>query len=117
MVVLWRFASLRVGGRQVLLENKHEDFHRFSPCPICFSLYSSITGVRAPIDRRLIVDRSRSTIMIAERERSSLKQFLLLFKILMALTSKIFFLARSAGSVDLPDPRYSNFYSKINRYD
>ena len=47
--------------------------------------------------------------MIAERERSSLKQFLLLFKILMALTSKIFFLARSAGSHDLPDPRYSGF--------
>ena len=45
--------------------------------------------------------------MIAERERSSLKQFLLLFKILMALTSKIFFLARSPSSVDLPDPRYS----------
>ena len=45
--------------------------------------------------------------MIAERERSSLKKFLLLFKILMALTSKIFFLARSAGSLDLPDPRYS----------
>ena len=47
--------------------------------------------------------------MIAERERSSLKQFLLLFKILMALTSTIFFLAWSAGSLDLPDPRYFGF--------